>query len=458
VTTTTTTTEPGSLERRLGPLDGAAIIISNVIGGGILFLPPVIAASVPSAPAFLSTWILGGLLAFAGAMAYSELAALRPRAGGEYVYLRDAYGLPAGFLTGWTSFVAGFSGAAAASAVGFTLYLDRFIPGSANTTPFFVIPVPYVPVTFSRQTIVASAVIVVVSLIHIRGVGPGRVMMNVLAALKTLALVMFIALGLSFGAGTPSNLQQSTGGVSFAGWMLAMVPMMFLYSGWNAAAYMAEEIRDPARKIPLALLLGTAVVTAIYVLLNVLFLYVIPIGELAAVKGSVLDVVADRLLGTRAGDVMGIVSLISIAAGISAYTFAGPRVYFAMARDGAFFKAASRVHPRYRTPAASIVAQAAFTILLILTGSLDAIANYVGFSITLFLGLAVLSVFVLRRKEPNASRPFRTLGYPVVPAIFVLASFAIVVNSLVTDTRRTLIGAAVILAGIPLYYFLRRSR
>jgi APA family basic amino acid/polyamine antiporter len=453
---TTTTTQQATLERRLGPFDGAAIIVSNVIGGGILFLPPVIAASVPNGPAFLSTWIVGGLLAFAGAMAYSELAALRPRAGGEYVYLRDAYGLPAGFLTGWTSFVAGFSGAAAASAVGFTLYLDRFIPGSANSTPYFVIPIPYVPITFSPQTIIASAVVIAAALIHIRGVGPGRIVMNVLATLTTRALVLVIALGLTLGAGVPSNLQQSAGPVTFAGWMLAMIPMMFLYSGWNAAAYMAEEIKDPGRKVPIALLLGTLAVTVIYVLLNVLFLYVIPIGELATVKGSVLDVVADRLLGGRAGDVMGVVSLVSIAAGINAYTFAGPRVYFAMARDGAFFKSAARIHPRYKTPAVSIAAQAAFTILLVLTGSLDSLANYVGFSITLFLGLAVLAVFVLRRREPDAPRPFRALGYPVTPAIFVLASFAIVVNALVTDTRRTLIGAAVILSGIPLYYFLRR--
>jgi len=174
------------------------------------------------------------------------------------------------------------------------------------------------------------------------------------------------------------------------------------------------------------------------------------------VKGSVLDVVADRLLCVRAGDVMGVVSLISILAGISAYTFAGPRVYFAMARDGAFFKAAARVHPRFKTPAASIAAQAAFTILLVLTGSLDSIANYVGFAITLFLGLAVASVFVLRRREPDAPRPFKTIGYPVIPAIFALASFAIVVNAFATDTRRTLIGAAVILAGIPVYYFFTR--
>ena len=169
---------------------------------------------------------------------------------------------------------------------------------------------------------------------------------------------------------------------------------MFTYSGWNAAAYMAEEIRDPGRNVPRSLLLGTAVVTVIYLLINVLYLYVIPIGELAKIQGSVLDVVADRLLGTRAGDIMAVVAIVSLAAGINAWTFAGPRVYFAMARDNAFFKSAARVHPKYKTPAASIIAQAAFTILLILIGSLDAIANYVGFAITLFAGAAVAAVFV----------------------------------------------------------------
>ena len=212
-----------------------------------------------------------------------------------------------------------------------------------------------------------------------------------------------------------------------------MIPVMFTYSGWNAASYMAEEIRDPGRNVPKALIFGTAGVIVIYLLINVLYLYVIPIGELAATQGSVLDVVADRLLGQRAGNIMAVVALVSLAAGINAWTFAGPRVYFAMARDGLFFKSAARVHPKYKTPAASIIAQAAFSILLVLTGSLDSIANYVGFAITLFAGTAVAAVFVLRAREPHAPRPYRAWGYPVTPAIFVLVSAAIVLNALYTD-------------------------
>ncbi|HXG88085.1 MAG TPA: amino acid permease [Vicinamibacterales bacterium] len=457
--TTPTATTTQTLERRLGPLDAAAIIVSNVIGGGILFLPPLIASNVPNPMLFLGIWLAGGFLAFCGAMAYAELAALRPRAGGEYVYLREAYGSLAGFLTGWTSFVAGFAGAMAASAMFLVLYLDRFVPGVANNTPFFSVPLPFLTFTFSRQTLVAIIAVWLFAFVHIRGVGPGRVFTNLLTVLKITAFLVFIAIGFAMGAGSSANLEQAAGPVAPTSWLLALIPVMFTYSGWNAAAYMAEEVRNPGRNVPLALAIGTAAVTVVYLLINVLYLYVMPIGELAAMKGSVLDVVAERLLGVRAGDIMGIVSIISLAAGINAWTFAGPRVYYAMARDGVFFPAAARVHPKYKTPSTSIIAQASWATLLILTGSLDALANYVGFAITLFAGVAVAAVFVLRRREPNAPRPFKAIGYPVTPAIFVLVSIAMVVNAFYRDPVIALTGAAVILAGIPLYlWFTRRTK
>ncbi|HYU78854.1 MAG TPA: amino acid permease [Vicinamibacterales bacterium] len=454
----TTASTTSTLERRLGPLDAAAIIVSNVIGGGILFFPVMIAASVPDAKLFLTTWLVGGALAFCGAMGYAELAALRPRAGGEYVYLREAYGSLAGFLTGWTSFVAGFAGAMAASAVVFVLYLDRFIPGVNNTTPFFSIPIPYVGMTFSRQTLMAIAVVWAFAFVHIVGVGPGRVVSNILATLKVTALLIFIALGLTIGAGAPGNLSEATGAVTATSYLSSLVLVMFTYSGWNAAAYMAEEVKDPGRNLPLSLALGTAAVIVIYLLLNALYLYVVPMSELTQIKGSVLDVVADRLLGARAGDIMGVVSLISLAAGINAWTFAGPRVYFAMARDGVFFPAAARIHRTYKTPAISVVAQALWASVLILTGSLDALGNYVGFAITLFAGIAVAAVFVLRARNPQAPRPFKAIGYPVTPAIFVIASLAIVLNAIFTNPRVTLAGVLVILSGIPLYWWFSRRR
>jgi APA family basic amino acid/polyamine antiporter len=447
-----------SLARRLGPLDAAAIIVSNVIGGGILFSPPEVAARVPSPWLFLATWVAGGALAFAGAMAYAELATLRPRAGGEYVYLDAAFGRAAAFLTGWTSFVAGFSGAIATSAVVFAFYLGRFVPAAVSDVPLLVVPIPGIPLTLSRQALVALAVIASMCWIHVRGVGPGRIVGNVLAALKVSALVVFIALGLSIGSGSVANLQTASGAVGPASWLLALVPVMFTYAGWNAASYVAEEIRDPARNVPLALATGTLAVIAIYFSLNLLYLYVLPVGRLAAVKGSVLDVIADRLLGARAGDVMGVVSIVSLAASISAMTIAGPRVYYAMARDGVFLTSAARVHPRYRTPAVSIVAQSIWSGVLVLSGGAGALIRYTGFAVVLFSGVAVAALFVLRWREPDAPRPFKALGYPVAPAIFALASFLIVANAIYSDPRPSGAGALIILAGLPLYAIFARRR
>lgn len=458
------------LERRLGPFDGAAIIVSNVIGGTILFAPPFMAGLVPNPWLYLGLWVAGGALAFAGAMAYAELATLRPKAGGEYVYLDAAYGRVAAFLTGWTSFVAGFAGAIAANAFFVPIYLARFIPGVDNSTPILTIPLlPSMALTVSVQTLVAVACVWLMAAIHIRGVGPGRVVGNFLAALKVTAFILFVLAGFAFGTGSFSNLTASSGSTSSGNWLFAFIPVMLAYSGWNASSYVAEEIRDPSRNLPRSLAIGTIAVIVVYLGVNLLYLYVFSTGELAALKGSVLDVVADRLLGSVAGHVMSLVSIISLMAGISAMTMAGPRVYFAMARDGVFFEAASKVHPAYRTPAFAIVAQTIWTSLLILTGSGNALITYTGFSITLFLGIAVFAVFVLRRREPNAERPFKALGYPIAPAIFTIACFVILGNALYTDlvkpvTAGTPVGPSawgllVIGLGIPVYYFFsRRNR
>ena len=459
-----------ALERRLGPLDASAVIVSNVIGGGIFFTPPIVAALVPHPALFLSTWIAGGLLALAGALSYAELAAVRPRAGGEYVYLRAAYGRLAAFLTGWTSFVAGFAGAMAASAVVLASYVGRFVPAAGDSRPLLTIPIPFVPLVISPQAIVAIAAIAVMAWIHLRGIGPGRLVGNLLASLKVSALLVFIALGFTIGSGATPPPQEPAGvGTQLAaGWLFALIPVMFTYSGWNASAYVAEEIRNPGRNVPLSLALGTLAVVFIYVMLNALYLYVFPLAQLARIQGSVLDVIADRLFSTRAGNIMGVVSIISIAASISAMTLAGPRVYYAMARDGLFFRGASRVHARYHTPAVAIVAQAIWSSVLVLSGGASALINYTGFAVVLFSGLAVAAVFVLRRREPDRDRPFRTWGYPLTPALFTTASVAILGNALWNDLITPIAahtewgpsaaGLLVIAAGLPVYYVFRRRR
>ena len=446
------------LERRLGPLDAAAIVISNVIGGGIFFVPIIVAQLVPNGAAILSVWLAGGALAFAGAMAYAELAALRPRAGGEYVYLHEAFGPLAAFLTGWTSFVAGFSGAIAVNAIALAEYAGRFLPQAASSEPFFVVPLPLVPLVVSPKTLVALAAIAALSLIHMRGLGPGSLMQNVLAGAKVSALVVFMVLGFSIGTGAAPQILGGTP-APVSGLMLALIPVMFTYAGWNAAAYVAEEVRNPGRNVPLALGIGTVAVVIIYLALNALFLYAMPPAALAAHSdGRLMDVVAERLFGFVAGNLLAAFTIISIAASTSAMVIAGPRVYYAMARDGMFLPSAATVHPRFRTPAWAIAVQAMWSGVLVLCGSLSQLVSYTGFAVVLFSAIAVASLFVLRRREPDAPRPFRAWGYPWAPGIFIVASAAMVVNEMIRNGATAFAGLAVIAAGVPVYYiFARRT-
>jgi basic amino acid/polyamine antiporter, APA family len=450
-------TSSPALDRRLGPLDAAAIVVSNVIGGGIFFVPVIVAQMVPHGVAILWVGLAGGALAFAGAMAYAELSALRPRAGGEYIYLREAYGPLAAFLTGWTSFVAGFTGAIAASAVALADYIGRFIPAAADTTPFFTVPVPLIPLVVSPRALVALGTVAILSVIHIRGLGPGRLVQNLLAGLKATALVAIIALGFAVGSGSTASIASGSS-VPVSGMLLALVPIMFTYSGWNAATYVAEEVRDPGRNVPLALGLGTAAVILIYVSLNALYLYVLPVAELGSLSGRLLDVVGDRLFGGGAANIIAIFTIVSLSASISAMTLAGPRVYYAMAKDGLFLPAAARVHPRYRTPAAAIVAQSLWSAVLILCGSLSQLVSYTGFAVVLFSSVAVSCVFVLRRRDPAAPRPFRAWGYPWAPGIFVAAGALMCLNEMNRNGTTALAGVAVILAGLPVYFLFGRRR
>lgn len=453
------TAEPaaGTLERRLGPIDAAAIVVSNVIGGGIFFVPVLVAQLLPDVRAFLGVWILGGALAFAGAMAYAELASLSPRAGGEYVYLREAFGPLAGFLSGWTSFVAGFSGAIAASAVAFAEYLGHFVPGAGDASPWWTLSLPIGTLVVSSRSLVALSAIAALTAAHVRGLGPGRLVQNGLAGVKVSALVLFLVLGFALGRGDYAQL-AGAGPAGPANLLLALVPVMFTYSGWNAAAYVAEEVRDPGRNVPRALGLGTVVVVALYLGLNMLYVYAIPIARLGALQGTLIDAVGARVLGASSGRLIAAFTVVSIAASLSAMVLAGPRVYFAMARDGLFPDAAGRVHERFHTPSVAMVAQGIWSGVLVLSGGLSALVAYTGFAIVLFSGLSVASLFILRYRHPDAPRPFRAWGYPWAPAVFVAASAVIVVYEVIRNPRPSATGLAVIAAGMPVFLWMRHRR
>lgn len=445
----------GELTRGLGAYDAAAVVVSNVIGSGILILPAIVAAMVMHPTAMLAAWIVGGLLAFAGALSYAELAALRPRAGGEYVYLKAAFGPLMAFLTGWTSFVAGFSGAIAAGAVGLAGYLGRFFPAAADATPWVSLPLGPIALSLSPQGVVALVAIGALSVVHMLGLGPGRLVQNALALVKVTALLVFVAAGLSFGTGSTANF-TAPGPWPVSGMVLALIPVMFSYSGWNAAAYIAEEIRDPGRNVPKALALGTAAVVVVYAAMNVVYLYAMPVEALAGISDSrVVDAAAEALFGPRVADLLAIVTIFIVLGSISAMVFAGPRVYYAMARDGLFIDAAARVHPRTRTPLIAIAAQGVWSGVLVLTGTFSQLVQYTGFAVVLFAGIAVAALFVLRRRHPDAPRPFRAWGYPITPGIFVVASAAMVVNAIWREPGPALAGLGILLAGIPVYLWFR---
>jgi APA family basic amino acid/polyamine antiporter len=243
------------------------------------------------------------------------------------------------------------------------------------------------------------------------------------------------------------------------GWLLALPPIMLTYSGWNAAAYVAEEIKNPNRNVPLALALGTIGVVVIYMALNILFIYAMPIGDLAALKdGRLADVVAEKLFGVAAGDLLGTFAIVSLSASISAMVIAGPRVYYAMARDHVFLKSAARVHPQHRTPMLAITAQAVWSSVLVLSGSLEQLVNYTGFAVVVFSGVAVLAVFKLRQRDPEALRPFKALGYPIAPAFFVAASAIMVVYEVINEPVPTMAGLGVIAVGVPVYLLFATRR
>jgi APA family basic amino acid/polyamine antiporter len=310
-------------------------------------------------------------------------------------------------------------------------------------------------VTLSVRACVAIGIILVLALLQMRGIGPGRVLQNSLTTLKVAALLAFTAVGFFVARGSGQSAFAGGAPVHATSWLLALVPVMFSYAGWNAAVYVAEEVKDPVRNVPRALVIGTVATTALYLALNALYLRVVPEGQFSG-QLRLGEVAAERLFGSAAGVLFAVVAVIIILSSLSAMTTAGPRVYFAMARDGAFFPAAGRVHPRFHTPAIAILAQAICSSLLVLSGTFDQLLNYTGFGVILFSALAVLSLFFVRRSAKEAV-VFRAWGYPWAPALFCLVGFAIVINVIVKDPKLALAGLGVMAAGIPMYWWVKRN-
>ena len=436
------------------------VVVGGIIGAGIFINPYIVAQRLPSSGWVLAAWVAGGAIALAGALAYAELGSLFPKAGGQYVYLRDGYHPLVGFLYGWALLLLIECGAIAAVAITFAEYALRLVGrDGASALPL------------------AIGAIVAVSAINYLGVKPGSRVLNVFVVLKVAALAVLIGAGFLIvpaapdaGAGLASVGAAGAGDAAAAAnagtgalpilFGAALIPILFSYGGWQNANYIAEEIADPRRNLPRSLLAGTLLVAAVYVLVNVVYLRALGLEGLAATRTPASDT-AGRLLGP-AGD-----RFVAAAIAISTFGFldlavlAPTRVYYAMAADGLFFAGVARLHPRFRTPSLAIVLQAAWSIALALTGTYAALVDTVVFADWIFFGLTVASVLVFRRRVPLASRPpggFRAPLYPLLPILFAIVAVGVVASVVASNPVRSVVGAVLLLAGVPAYlYWSRRA-
>ena len=417
------------------------VVVGGIIGAGIFINPYIVARSLDSTTAVVAAWVVGGLIALAGAFAYAELGSVAPRAGGQYVYLRDAFHPVAGFLYGWALLFMIEGGAIAAVAQAFAQYLLRAIDSTAATTP------------------IAVLAIVLVSAINYFGVRPGSRVLNVFVALKVLALLALIGAGLLLPEAAPGVVAtMPSGSVTVMAFGAALVPIMFSYGGWQNANYVAGEMRDPVKQLPRALLIGTLIVVVVYVSVNGIYLKALGHQGLADTLTPAADTAG--MFAGAAGQ-----RLISLAIAVSTFGFlhlavlAPTRVYWAMADDKLFFRQVATLHPKYGTPTLAIVLQSTWAILLTLTGRYEQLVGYVVAADWIFFGMSVAALFVYRKRIPLASRPpgtFATPGYPLVPALFVAAAAYVVISVAWSSPARTALGALLLATGVPAYLIWRR--
>jgi APA family basic amino acid/polyamine antiporter len=445
------------LKRQIGLFDAVMLISGDMIGTGIFISTGAIAAQVPSPGGVLLVWIFGGLLALTGALSCAELSASLPYAGGDYNYIREAYGKLMGFLSGWSSFLVTFSGAIAFLAVIFNEYMSFFFPVLGSKDVLFSAALPLISINVTVGTLFCIFVVLAISALHCIGVRQGTVTQNILTVIKIGSLVGIILLGVLIGKGDTAHFSPLFEWDKIAKssvFASAFIPAIFAYSGWNAVIYIAGEVKDPERNLPKALLIGNLIVIVLYLAINVVYIYGVPVEGM---KGAarISEVATTALFGYPTSAWITALITVSILGALNVVTMLGPRIYYAMARDGVFFKRLTYVHPKFGTPSSAIILQAVWTCLLILTNTWGTLFTYVSVVITLFSALTVGSVIVLRYKRPELARPYKLWGYPVVPILFVAAHLWIVWGSVTENPKDSLIGLGIVCLGIPAYLIWR---
>jgi APA family basic amino acid/polyamine antiporter len=433
-----------TVRRQIGGFTATNIVVANIVGSGIFVTSGILAGLLPGPGWVLLCWVFGGLIAIAGSLCYAELSTRMPEEGAEYVYLKNLYHPALGFLTGWTSFFVGFSAPIAASAMAFTEYMYAGLNGGLIALD------PAQLVIAKKAT--AIAILLTFTLLHYSGVKAGSRIQNVLTVMK-IAIVLGLAVaGLAFGNGRLSSIDLTWhGSFRWTAIGTAMMLIMFTYSGWNASAYIAGELKRPRRTLPVSLLVGTGIVIVLYLAVNFFIFDTVPYDEL---KGTiaVVERASVNSFGDWIGRVLGIMVAFALLSSLSAFIMIGPRVYFAMARDKLFFPFAAKVHPRFGVPGRSIVVQGLIAVLMVIAGSFEQLLVYVGFALGIFPWLAVAGIFIARRRGIGESSAVKAWGYPIVPLFFLASTLTLMVIAYINRPLESSAAVLTVAAGIPCYF------
>lgn len=447
------------LQRVLGLWSAVSIVIGTVIGSGVFLVPSTMIRSTGSVSLMFTVWIVAGLLSLFGALTYAELAAAMPEAGGEYVYLSAAYGPFWGFLYGWTQFWVAKSGSIATLAAGFYVYLTAFVPPLHAT--LCVLPWHIGPggslLQIRYGQIVAIGVILALCAVNYIGARSGGNLQVFVTVVKMLLIAGIVAAGLAFSKGTFSHFAMPVAShAGVAGFFVAMVSALWAYDGWNNVSMVSSEIRRPQRNLPLALAAGTAAVIVTYLLVNIAYFYVLSPAQIAQSQRVASDMMSS-VGGSAAAGAVAVAVLVSIFAALNGSILSGARVPYAMARDGLFFRAARSVHPKFKTPGNSMILLCLWSCVVVLSGWFDDLYNFVIFGSWILYLLATFSVFVLRKKRPEMPRPYRVIGYPFVPVLFVAGALLLLGYTLHNRPRESLMGLALMALGVPFYFYWKKK-
>jgi basic amino acid/polyamine antiporter, APA family len=449
------------LERQLTLFDSVMIVVSGTIGASIFIVPADVLRALPNPAVALLLWVAAGGITLMAGLACAELGAMYPEAGGQYVFIREAYGRFAAFLYGWVLFTAGNSGALAAMAISTAIFFGRAFPQFSADHVSIAFSFLGLHWEVTRGTLFAIGSVVVLTAVNLRSVKVAAWLQNVTAVGFLAAIGLIVVFGLAFGHGSWSHFRtpadSGMASVKLGGLGVGMIALFFSYDGWEFLSWVGGEIKNPGRNLPLGLILGILLIIVTYLLANAVFLYALPPGIMAQ-QSAVADAAMTALFSRDAGRWVSLfIAAISFGAA-SVVVLGGARIYYCMARDGAFFRSMGRVHPRWKTPATALIAQCCWAIILIVSGRYEQLYTCFIFMMTVTYALTVGAVFILRRTQPDRPRPYRCTGYPWLPAIYILVAIGFVISTLLTRPRESITGLAMACLGIPLYLYWRMAR